>query len=70
MTKMYNRMYWNDIIQLIFSYTYITFALFNALFYTTYKWYYSISVTDSISRGYFLSYCTASCLQKNINSII
>lgn len=30
MTKMYNRMYWNDIIQLIFSYTYITFALFNA----------------------------------------
>lgn len=34
------------------------------------KWYDSISVTDSIFMGYFLSYCTVSCLHKNINSVI
>lgn len=31
-TKMYNRMYWNDIVQLIFlTYTYITFLLCSML---------------------------------------
>lgn len=31
-------MYWNDIVQLIFSYTYITFVFAQCfLFYTTYK---------------------------------
>lgn len=37
-TKMYNKMYWNDIVQLIFSYTHIPLCLFDAfLSYTTYK---------------------------------
>lgn len=37
-TKMYNKMYWNDIVQLIFPYTYITFCFVQCFFvYTTYK---------------------------------
>lgn len=37
-TKMYNKMYWNDIVQLIFSYTYITFCFVQRFsFYTTYN---------------------------------
>ena len=59
-TKMYNRMYWNDTIQLIFLiYTHHLFALFNASYFTQHtKCYYSIcSVTDSTAVSCFLSNC-------------
>ena len=59
-TKMYNRMYWNDIIQLIFLiYIHHLFALFNASCFTQHtKWYYSIrSVTDSTAVSCFPSNC-------------
>ena len=35
---MYNKKYWNETVQLVFSYTYITFWLVQCfLFYTTYE---------------------------------
>lgn len=66
-------MYWNDIIQLIFSYTYITFSfvqcfcLHNIQNGTT-----VLSLTDSVFMGYSLSYCTVFMLTEKHkkNSII
>lgn len=64
---MYNRMYWNDIVQLIFSYTYITFCFVQCfLFYTTYKMVLQCAYCDS-TAGVLLSLTLpVSCLHKNV----
>lgn len=68
-TKMYNKTYWNDIVQLIFSYTYITFCfLINAFCFTQHtKWLYSIRSVRTAWWGLAFSHTACvSCLHKNV----
>lgn len=66
---MYNKTYWNDIVQLIFSYTYITFCfLINAFCFTQHtKWLYSIRSVRTAWWGLAFSHTACvSCLHKNV----
>ena len=67
-TKMYNRMYWNDIIQLIFLiYIHHLFALFNASCFTQHtKWCYSLRSVTVRWCPTSLQTVFVSCWHKNI----
>lgn len=70
MTKMYSKMYWNDIIQLNLLIYIHHLALFNAFVYTTYKMILQYKCNRQCFHGLLsLSYCTASCSHKNIKKI-